>query len=540
MLSPVIHDLYENTITERAKASWQRESNSREKSLGYIFFAKDKNSFEQGVALRTYYTLDRKMATVMKRMEVDKFEAPFITFNSFGVRKKCKNVLRWINAISIEIDNEEATLADIMHLCQIHDLPYPSLVIKSPKGIHCHWLIERERVFFNQSKKLEEYDLISSALKKVFKWIGADAVGAERYWRMPTSYNVLYQNDDRFIFSDLKNWAMECLQVENKHLELIGKSNRENLVPGLVFKGIMNHPAIQELLQGVPCGYKIRNYTAFTLALLLYSTQDMSKNEVYSYLSNVWNPKLKIPMKKSELTRTVASACSGRYKGPKTKWINYILEAKGSERRFKYQIRTEYVSQNKYTKRSVLVQKILEFVRNNDGIVQLSQRSLAKEIGASFKSVQLALEEIKTQNLAEIHTKQNGRAGGTIIRLIDSVDDCFIEENHNEREEDNVFVRELASIEECAATLINFEGTTNGSLAVPLPSNNPTISIKNTVAACRNRRISIDELYMYSRLNDYELFIRTLLDLIQQKVIIMGDPGRDKKALFVLGEDTFD
>ncbi|MGG0939159.1 primase C-terminal domain-containing protein [Brevibacillus centrosporus] len=514
MLASVIEQIYENTLTTRAKAAWQRMEGVSKNQLGWVFFAKDNKSFDTGVPVRTYLTLSKKVEQAIDRLNTKSYDAPYITFNSFGIRKKMKKCLRWLNAVSIEIDNPDATLADIMYFCQMFNLTYPSLVIKSPNGLHLHWLIEREPAFKN---KLEDYDLISSALKKTFSWINADAIGAERYWRMPTSYNVLYEHEDKFSLAELKEWAMDVLCIEHSN-PMVSSRVKENK-PGIIFSGVMQNPAIRELLRGVPYGYDVRNKTAFTLALALYTTQDMSEEEVYTYLTNEWNHKNEKALSQKELRKTVRSACSGRYKGVKTSYVNEILEAIGSDLRFKYQIRSEYKGETQYTKRSELMERILEYVKQHGGEICISQRKLANEIGAAFKSVQLAIEEIKQKNMAEISTK-SGRAGGTIITLLKNTPD-----RNTEEEQGNACIVETPTIEE-------------NEKVVPIPSQDPITLVKSVVSCCENRRITINDLYNMSGMASFEDFFKTLMKLIGQNEIMMVYPERDSTAYFKLTTGT--
>lgn len=528
MLAQVISTIYEDTITLRPKAQWQREKDpaALTNKLGYIFFAPNKESLDKGVALRTYFTLDQKLTEAVEQLEAERYEAPFITMNSFAIRKKQQRYLRWINAISIEIDNLEATMADVIHLCQMFDLPYPNLAVKSPNGIHIHWLIERER---SNAQMLHAYEVISSAFKKVFEWIGADAVGPERYWRMPTSYNVIYQHDDRYSVQELKAWAVETLDIKEQ-LQPIHHKKSEAI--RLVKSDVMENPAIQRLLQGVPSG--VRNRTAFTLALLLYRTQHMSENEIYTYLLNEWNVKNEVRIKRNELRKSVKSACSGRYHNASAKHINEILETIGSDLRFRYKVRSKYVGQKTYVKRSTLAQRILDYVNENGGSICVSQRAMAKSLDAAFKSVQNAILEIKERELAEVSSKV-GRGGGTVITLLPrdvstegkEEERLKAEEIHNNSSEPGQ-VTELESQQAYTGERLNI---------VPLPSTNPIDRVRNTVASYSARRATIEEICQASKL-DYHVFFQILMRLISEREIEMREPAKDRTARFVLAKEV--
>jgi hypothetical protein len=492
MIPDIIHEIYEDTITYKAKAAWQREVDPTQRTnhLGYLFFAVDKESFAKGTSLRTYYTLDQKMSAAIERLDQANYEAPFITFNSFSIRKKERKYLRWLNAVSIEIDNPEAELSDIFYFCQIFDISYPSLILKSPKGFHLHWLIEREKATI---VKLKDYDRVSQALKKAFSWIKADAIGPERYWRMPTAYNIKYQIDDRYTLAELAEWANGILEVTNnislvKEIEggIVGTT-----APKLVLSGVMENPAIQRLLRGVPYGLDIRNRTAFTLALLLFRAQNMDPEDVYTYLSDEWNPKNEVPIKENELRKTVRSACSGKYKTAKTQHINEILEVIGSDLRFQYQIHKVYIGKTTYTKRVDLIDQILTHVKDQGGKLQISQRSLALSLGAAFKSVQNALVEIKEKELAIIETSE-GRGGGTVISLPTEADSSEDIVNNTCSQEGNI---------------------------VPLPSEDPIKHTRNAVAAYGYSGATLVDILKFTQ-RDRNMVLGALQTLVDEGELV--------------------
>ncbi|MBG9568424.1 hypothetical protein [Brevibacillus agri] len=503
MLADSIHTIYENTMQIRAKASWDRDktlSKDQKRDFGYIFFSPDKESFQYGVCLRSYATLDYYSGKV-EFIHRDPLDAPFITFNSFAFfGKKTADTLRFLNAVSIEVDNPEATMADVCHLCDMYDLPYPNLVIKSPNGIHLHWLIKRVRAF---RPAMEAYQLISEALKKTFAWILADATGPERYWRMPTNQNTLRFIDEKYTLDELKAWAMECLGQN----DMASFSASPKVQGRPVVKGILEDAAIKELLNGVPYDHDIRNYACYTLALIMASSTSMSDEEILSYLKETWNPKNERPIAFPELKRTVRSAIrgvrSGRIKGAKEKWINHILKVMGSNKRFRYVKRSKYTGETTYTKRSELMQQIIRHIEAQGGSLFTSQRRLAQELGACFKSVQMTLQQMSEEGIADITTVK-GRNGGTEIRL-------------------RADVQEVNYLQEAAAA----------AEVVPMPSNAPEAEVKHIIAATPER-VSIGDLQQKSSLEP-NVFLHTLMSLLNRGAVRMLEPARDGTARFTLG-----
>ncbi|WP_189019514.1 hypothetical protein [Paenibacillus marchantiophytorum] len=119
-------------------------------------------------------------------------------------------------------------------------------------------------------KQLDDYGLISRAFKQVFRSLNAAATSPERCWRMPTAYNVIYQNVYRFTIAELKEWVNETFETEPNTLDKVMKQESAASGTGskIVFFGVMDNPAIKRLLKGVPYGLGVRNKTTFSLALL--------------------------------------------------------------------------------------------------------------------------------------------------------------------------------------------------------------------------------------------------------------------------------
>lgn len=503
MLADSIHSIYENTMRLRAKASWDRKkalSKEEKRDYGYIFFSPDKNSFEDAVCMRSYATLDHYFQKVTY-IHRDPLDAPFITFNGFAFfGKRTADTLRFLNAVSIEVDDPDATLADVGHLCEMHDLPHPNLVIKSPNGIQIHWVIKRVRAF---RPAMDTFALICEALKKTFKWIKADAAGPARFWRMPTNENTLYFVDEKYTLEELKQWALDCLNVTG-----MASFNVSPKVEGKpIVKGIMEDAAIKEILNGVPYDHDIRNYACYTLALIMATSTSMSDEEILSYLKETWNPKNEVPIAYPELKRTVRSAIrgvrSGRIKGAKEKWINHILKTMGSNKRFRYVKRSKYSGETTYTKRSELMQQIIRHIESKGGFIFTSQRRLAKELGACFKSVQLTIQQMEEEGIADITTVK-GRNGGTEIRLIES--------------------REQMSAYQEAAPAAE---------VIPMPSCDPETEIMITIAATPER-VRIADLQLKSSLEP-DVFLSTFMSLLHRSAIRMLEPARDGTARFIVG-----
>lgn len=361
MMNAIVRDLFKDQLTEIAK---KRETKFKEEErssrLGWTYLSNDFRTFK---AVRTYNTL----FTIQ-----DSFD--FFTPNTFYRKdKRRKTTLRWINAMSVDIDvkngqNVGVTFPDIETKITELGIPMPSLVVRTPSnGLHLHWFFDQPK---RSSRKLNK--LFTLIQKKMSEQLGADleALGPERYYRLPKANNTIFQSDIRPSFDDFCDWF--TLAVEEEEEE------RKDYKKGFctVGKHVLKHPAILKLLKGTQEGQ--RDATCFTLALA-YKSAGYSSTEAESFLHD-WNQKNDPPLPWVEICRKVKSAYSGSYHGPSSEAISRL-----SGIPFFY-TRWEGAKERKdrvYSHSSEWEKDLLSFFKKHGGSISCSLRTLATKVKSS-------------------------------------------------------------------------------------------------------------------------------------------------------------
>lgn len=351
-------------------------------NLAWVFVA--DASFQQKPA-RTYETLRKKLPQVV-----------YFTPNVFFSRKsKDKNSLRWINAFFVDIDDPAMSILDLFDVVRDAGLPEPSLINKTTHGWHVFWKIQRVRATI---KALRLYETLQ---KKIVAALGADprAASAEHFMRIP--YAIEYLAKSEYIMQDFVDW-----------LDINEPTWRSEKYPGAVVtsgRDLMNHPAIQELLQGVEEGR--RNNTCFTLALAMMSagfTQDQTLREL-----TAWNFQNQPSLPYSQIRASVRSAFSGKYHAPSA---NAISELSGIEFHHRV-IRRGSASDDGSRKRDHYIsmaetrEKFLVWLSGQGGQVttQHSQSEIACELNLKRRSLCLVLKQLRAEGVLSVEVHRLGR-----------------------------------------------------------------------------------------------------------------------------------
>lgn len=355
-----LRNFYQDQLTETPKKLKSKQKTGRSKHLGWVFLT--NNMSHKPKAVRTYQSL--RLASN---------EYTYFTPNTFFHSQSREQAsLRWINAVSVDFDVKDVqgkvvSFLDLLDLIEIAGLPSPSLVVKTPSGgYHIHWYLKEPRRAFKP---------VITHVKRVtglmIEEIGADqkANGPERYFRVPTEDNIIYQSNDRVSFDELCDWY--SIEVERR---------QEMMFQGAVNFGVnlFNHPAIKKLLQGVGEGQ--RDNTCYTLALAYKSIgldEDMTEEKLQE-----WNKKNQPSMNQIDIKRKVKSAFKpGSPLGPSSKFITQL-----SGIPFSYQIwePKKERSERKYSHYDEWENDVLAHIRFRGGSISGSQRSLSEEIRSTI------------------------------------------------------------------------------------------------------------------------------------------------------------
>ncbi|KRF50519.1 hypothetical protein ASG98_27130 [Bacillus sp. Soil531] len=400
--------IYGNQLTEYSKKQTKKQKNGYSSRLGWVFVSKD---FTKGTtkAVRTYGSL----------FNVSK-DYTYFTPNTF-YRNDLRRLstLRWINAMSIDIDaknseNEGMTLPDVQELITEAGLPTPSLIIQTPsKGFHVHWFLEQSK---RASDKLNaHYSRIQTCIAEMLKG-DVNAIGPERLFRLPTDENTVFHSQERVSFDELCEWFQLVQEQDQQDVH----TYKKGLCKG--YESLLQHPAVQKILEGVNKGQ--RDTACYTLALA-YKAAGYDERAAEAYLHN-WNQKNTPQMRQIEVKRKVKSAYNGRFHAPSAKKIREL-----SGMLFSYVIWEEAKPREERTYSHIEEWEgdVLAFIRAQGGQVSGSQRDIADQITSSvdaekkipyatFKKVVARLEE---QEILSKKVSGKGRGASTELTILDEV-----------------------------------------------------------------------------------------------------------------------
>ncbi|WP_404277100.1 primase C-terminal domain-containing protein [Exiguobacterium undae] len=394
-----LRQLYRDQLTEAPKRAFQKEQSGPSNHLGWVFVC---NDFTQPKAVRTYSSLFQAQASTT-----------YFTPNTFYRNdQRHAGTLRWLNALVIDIDvkttkNAGMIYPDVMEMITTAGLPAPSLIVQTPSGgFHVYWYLAEPRRAF--PKVVEHYKRIQQAIAEELSG-DLQAVGAERWFRLPTPKNTIHRSAERISFDALCDWYSDRNE-ELLHQRKIMVSTQD----------LMQHPAIQSLLQGVEQGR--RDNTCYTLALAFkatgYSEED---TQIYLY---AWNERNTPAMRQLDVKRKVKSAFKeGAPLGPSAYWIETL-----SGMEFKYQLweGAKPREERTYSHLEEWKEDVLSILRENGGILCGAQRDIAKIIcssvdkskAISYATFKRVIELLIQEHLIEKTVEGRGRAACTTIKII--------------------------------------------------------------------------------------------------------------------------
>ncbi|MGG3178121.1 primase C-terminal domain-containing protein [Priestia megaterium] len=415
--------IYGNQLTEYSKKQTRKQKNGYSSRLGWVFVSKDFTK-ETTKAVRTYGSL----------FNVSK-DYTYFTPNTF-YRNDLRRLstLRWINAMSIDIDakngeNEGMTLPDVQESITQAGLPMPSLIVQTPsKGFHVHWFLEQPK---RASDKLNaHYSRIQTCMAEMIHG-DVHAVGPERLFRLPTDENTVFHSQQRVSFDELCEW----FQLVQEQDQVDVHTYKKGFCKG--YESLLKHPAVLKILEGVNKGQ--RDTACYTLALA-YKAAGYDEKQAEQYLHN-WNQKNTPQMRQIEVKRKVKSAYNGRFHAPSAKKIREL-----SGMLFSYVIWEEAKPREERTYSHIQEWEgdVLAFIRSQGGHVSGSQRDLAEQITSSvdaekkipYATFKKVVARLKEQEIISKKVSGKGRGASTELRIIDEVKARRTQSEASKKEQD--------------------------------------------------------------------------------------------------------
>ena len=183
-----------------------------ENSEGYIHILKLKD----GKALKVYNTQYKGIREVIESVEGE--EDVYIAPNTFYKPYRSVQNIRHFRALYIDIDlksyGKEEAVYNIYEKAAIGEIPEPSMVLDSGRGLHVYWRIEDAPY-----NALWTWQQIEDYLYKKLQYLGADikATDGARLLRLPSTYNsksnteckILIEKDITYSMRDLREKYLE-------------------------------------------------------------------------------------------------------------------------------------------------------------------------------------------------------------------------------------------------------------------------------------------------------------------------------------------
>lgn len=399
----VLKNIFVDQLTEKAKKKTDKVNNGYNKHLGWVFLC--NNFSERPKSVRTYRSL----------FAANEHYTYFTPNTFYRNDQRHAGSLRWLNAIVIDIDtknnktNSNMSLLDVFENITIAGLPTPSLVVSTPsKGFHVYWYLKSPKRAF--PKVIDHYERLQ---KSIAEAISGDlqAIGAERWFRMPTNNNIIFQSENRASFDELSDWLEINREEENSTYKKTVCVNAE---------GLLECAAIKHLLKGVPVGQ--RDNTCYTLALT-YKASGFTCYETETFLIE-WNQKNDVPMQQIEIKRKVKSAFKkGSPAGPSTFWIRQLSNMEFSYRTWEEAKPRE---DRTYSHLDEWKEDVLSFFKANKGSFSGSQREIAKAIKSStdknksipYTTFKKVIEHLIQTGIIEKKVEGKGRGAITYLKVI--------------------------------------------------------------------------------------------------------------------------
>lgn len=219
---------------------------------GYIqIFNIDENK-----KIKVYNTKINALCDVVE--EVQEQLDFFITPNTFYKPYRQVNNIRQFRALFMDLDcggeNKQFTAYSVFELAENGEIPRPTMIVDSGRGIHLYWRIKNAPYgALNTWQELQDFFYIK------LKELGADrkATDAARVLRLPSSINsrngekcrVLWQdNEEEYSMYDLRERYLKF-----KHNKTISKAKKSNskIINNLFFNSYSLHMARAEDLEAL-------------------------------------------------------------------------------------------------------------------------------------------------------------------------------------------------------------------------------------------------------------------------------------------------
>jgi len=333
--------------------------------------------------------------------------------------------LKQINTFVIDFDTDNIQYTDILNAGLNLELT-PTLIVKSDKGFHAFFILEAPVYVTKKTdyRSLKVAKKVSQNLRIAFnEELGGVDLTCNHfgYFRCPNKHNIVfYQDSLEYSFKELMEWSQRKSDDAMASLKIV-VDNTINTHHKQI-KEEWYHALIQQ--SQIHGGYGMgRNNTIFTLSLANYQSEvslDSCLNKMDQF-----NSMLEVPLKNSEVEKTVKSAYSGKYIGASQEYIKQLMES-WCDHHYKSNAMTNWYKHKKARKDRKYLhahereKDIIQYIDANvhNGVVTMSLRSLAGEFNISITTLKNVL---KQSNRIKVKIVGKGRYSETKVYTLQTL-----------------------------------------------------------------------------------------------------------------------
>ncbi|RFB11501.1 plasmid replication protein [Bacillus sp. HNG] len=308
-------------------AAYEKVVNNSLYSKGAIFVAKSKEDLLQakGMVITSYEGLEQNYKNLTHWTPNTFRGGTYYDFTKRVIKGHRRENLKQINVLGFDIDSKNVDLYGLYLWCEKVGLPRPNLLLKTPRGFQLFFVLSTP-FFIHKQKEYKAlrvaerlFENVRHALSK-FAPIDKGCIPFG-FYRIPKENNILDFYDEPADTSLLLTWSKKYENQEKQNnIKVLFKKDKvldqtsqawykSLLLSTHIFKG--HHSAS-------------RNNVLLTLALANYAS-GTPFDDAYDELDQ-FNTNLDNPLSKNEFDRTIKSAYSGKYKGPKRTYVESMLE----------------------------------------------------------------------------------------------------------------------------------------------------------------------------------------------------------------------
>lgn len=418
-------DLYKK-IGSRASVNSQmaylQDQNKYKK--GVVFVSKSKENLSNGVGhiITSYETLYEQYDSLTHWTPNTYYGGTYYDFSKRIIKGHTKDNLKQINVIGFDIDTKSIHPYEIFIACTQEGLPRPNLLLETPNGYQAFFILSSPFYISKKDKKAlaTAERLASNLISSLSKHLPIDSnCNSFGFFRMPNNNNVIYFDDATFNTYSFIQWSKDYDKKLKKVTFQVfrgGAPNDSSLdyTSSDWYVALINTKHIDK---GHPASS--RNNALLTLALANYASGksfEDAYNQLDQFNSNLFNP-----LSFSEFNKTLKSAYSGKYNGPKKQYVDSLLDLwtdgnttfKGPNGWYKFKKDRNNRVRSHYDEwESDIVDYLMQHTTVENPFLQGSLKSLATELNIPLSSFK---EVLKRSKQLVKHVIGTGRAAVTYI-----------------------------------------------------------------------------------------------------------------------------